>query len=194
MANTKPTQASSWWRKYGVISITGMWLAACIALLSYFAESGVSTFDHSNSLFYQANAPEFDQRFSALISSQIGDVKNAIVHFSDQECWCQFVGETHIASVVELAKNSGLQNHKIEKAQMSSSVSKLIPSFPAVALFNAEGRLAYLGPYSSGIYCSVGNGMIEPFIKKISNAPNSAAIPMDAEGCYCKNESSKSIT
>lgn len=178
---------TSWWRKYCVISVTGLWLALCILLLSYFAESSVSAFDHSNTLFYQANLPEFDQQFATLMSSQVGDVSNTVVHFSDDNCWCQFVGEKHIASVSDLAKSSGLQNYLIEKEDIQSKVSEFIPSFPAVALFNAQGQLTYLGPYSSGIYCSVGNGMIEPFIKNINTPLISATIPLDAEGCYCEN-------
>jgi hypothetical protein len=64
---------------------------------------------------------------------------------------------------------------------------KYIPSYPAVALSNENGKLAYLGPYSSGIYCRKDQGLIAPFIRNVLTSPPIAALPFDAQGCYCKS-------
>lgn len=64
-----------------------------------------------------------------------------------------------------------------------------IPALPAVAMLNEQDELVYLGPYSTGMYCSQGNGIIEPYIQGKRVKSNGPIIPYDAQGCYCKNVS-----
>ena len=161
-----------------------LWLVLCAGLLGYFAQEKLSVFDHSSRLYDAVQQPGFTQALTVKMTEAFGPLDNTILHFSDDTCWCQFVAQRHIRSVFERGVAAGLRNIEISKTQLPEGLANAIPSFPAVVLFNVKGELVYLGPYSSGIYCSAGNGIVEPYIDSIGSLPE-LAIPFDAAGCYC---------
>lgn len=160
-------------------------MVSCLVLI-YFAQNKLVTFDHSDELYAAAQHPHFDTKFAQVMKKQFGKINNHIVHFSSEQCWCQIVAASHIVSVKKLAEETGLVNIAVARSELNSDISAYVPSYPAVAVFNASGKLTYFGPYSSGIYCTKGNGLVEPFILNSENSLPSAALPLDATGCYCK--------
>lgn len=127
---------------------------------------------------------EFDGRFITFVSKTIGNHFPSVIHFSQEDCFCSKVADPHIASVTELAAQLGYKNHFIT---LNRGNNLFIPSVPAVAVIDKTGKLTYLGPYSTGMFCLKGKGIVEQFIKKThtQNNPLGATILTDAEGCYC---------
>ena len=126
---------------------------------------------------------EFDRRFTSLIEQTVGTSSGAVVHFTMDNCFCDYVAENHVTSVKKRASEQGFKNHVIT---LKSNNRFNIPSVPAIAVINQNGKLTYLGPYATGMFCSEGEGLVEQYI--IDNTENNAlgaTILTDAQGCYC---------
>jgi hypothetical protein len=60
---------------------------------------------------------------------------------------------------------------------------------PAVAVIDKASKLRYFGPYSSGMFCNQGDGLVEPFIKNRQTTATGATIISQSQGCYCNQNS-----
>ncbi len=172
----------SLWHGKGLWLFTLVWLIAMLAALYGFSRLQMQVFDYDGRLVNSSASMAFDREFTELLNREIGVLESKIVHFYQQDCACQSVGSIHINSVKLLADASKRENVEM-RLEPNSPVSKMVPSTPAVAVFDENGKLSYLGPYSSGYYCSVGNGIVEPYIEK--RAGPGATIVAQAAGCYC---------
>lgn len=150
--------------------------------LFFFGQGQLQTFDHDGRLVRLTSEMNFDQQFSQLLTSEIGSLENTVVHFKQASCACQSVGSIHINSVKQLATEFSNSNIELNLTDLPA-LGDIIPATPAVAVFDENGALNYLGPYSSGFYCSVGNGIVEPFISKTVEL--GATVVTQAAGCYC---------
>ena len=176
------SQSFSFWRGKGLWIFTGVWLVVMSAALFFFGQGQLQTFDHDGRLVRQTAELDFDQKFSQLLQAQLGSLNNTVVHFKQGACACQSVGSIHINSVKQLASEFAHNNIELNINDVLG-LEQIVPSTPAVAVFDENGSLNYLGPYSSGFYCTVGNGIVEPFINK--TAELGATIVTQAAGCYC---------
>jgi hypothetical protein len=127
-----------------------------------------------------------------------GDIR--LVHFWDPTCPCNVGNQQHLSELVERFSNQGVTFYAVQKAgtqgvlpQALSTLqglpslpgSEQIPASPAVAIWDREGKLAYLGPYSEGAICTSSNSFIEPVLDALVagrsvNASNNLAV-----GCFC---------
>ncbi|WP_286235017.1 DUF6436 domain-containing protein [Thalassotalea sediminis] len=169
-----------------LLGVTIIWFVTVLAILVYVAKRDLSPFDPDNSLVIAASSPAFDRVFTQRLQQEIGDTDNTIVHFKRSHCDCNRVAEQHIDSVIELAQKQHYKNRYVSLTADLSNKLRLA-SAPAVALFNKEGNLVYLGPYAAGYSCSAGNGIIESFINRNNEAILGATIVSDADGCYCSH-------
>jgi hypothetical protein len=62
------------------------------------------------------------------------------------------------------------------------------PGAPAVAIWDASGKLAYVGPYSDGAHCSRDSSFIEPVIKTLLAGRQVNIITQDTVACLCDLE------
>lgn len=159
------------------------WFALCALFLFIIRQDSLSEFDPNGALYTLSMNTGFDSSFTDSLKREVGDLSLTVVHFENRGCWCQIVAQPHIESVKSLAKNKGLSN--IVVGEISKSMQSRIPSLPAVAVFDQDENLIYLGPYSSGISCSQNEGIVEPFIGHATRQFPVAAIVSDAKGCYC---------
>jgi hypothetical protein len=167
-----------------------IWFLASLYLVSMSAFS-ITYFDHSSHLFNASESMDFDDYFTEKASSILGirhqDMKNVVLHISSRKpCLCEYISQRHIASVKNKAND---QNKRYIDVNIESipEFSRIIPSTPAIAIFDRKGNLSYLGGYSEGAGCFTGKGIAESFL--IKDAKFGATIMTDSSGCYCNNKS-----
>lgn len=141
-------------------------------------------FDQGGKLWQQSQNLTFDTDFSEQTQNLTDTTNLVVMHFFQNDCDCNSVADEHINSVIELAKRKNYQNKQLDMANVPE-LAKYIPATPAVAIFGQDGRLTYLGPYSAGYSCSVGNGIVESYLEGTSAQSLGATIVTDTQGCYC---------
>jgi hypothetical protein len=114
----------------------------------------------------------------------VGRLNGQVVHFTQDNCQCNQVAQEHVDSVVKLAVQQGYDNAQVMLAK-GAAITQYIPATPAIAVFDNVGELVYLGPYSAGYTCSVGDGIVESYLTGgVKKAPE-AMVLTNTEGCYC---------
>ena len=93
------------------------------------------------------------------------------------------MAQKHIQSVAQQAEGLGKQNLTLNLNEQPDW-QIYVPATPAIAVFDDNGRLSYLGPYAMGTGCFTGNGIVEKHLSTTVN--QGATIPLDASGCYCR--------
>lgn len=168
----------------GLWALIFVWFVAAMGLLAYFAQLKLFEFDHDGRLWQQSNDDNFDVQVLSAVKSEFGVANGTLLHIFDLSCACNRIAEEHVNSVKQLALENHLSIQDINIAQ-SPHLAGIIPSTPAVILIDESGSLSYLGPYSSGYSCTVGNGLIEPFIQQEHSNRFGAMVVTDSKGCYC---------
>lgn len=161
-----------------------VWFVSIILFLVYAATQKVVAFDQDGKLWQWSQQQEFDQVFTAKVTAEVGQVAGKVIHFSQVQCDCNPVAKEHINSVAGLALNQGYENRNVILSR-GAELSAFIPATPAIAVFDKQGKLFYLGPYSAGYACTVGNGIVESFLSKQVKNLIGATIISDTQGCYC---------
>ncbi|MFT4789297.1 MAG: hypothetical protein ACI95X_002131 [Paraglaciecola sp.] len=152
---------------------------------AFFASKSTEvSFDLSGALYRIYTQPKFESDFSLLISAAIDtSLAQTLVHFvSEDSCLYQLVAIRHIHEVKHQATNVGKTNMTVNIEDIPR-LNDIFNRTPAIAIFDDEGNLAYLGPYSTGIGCFSGNNTFEPYLDSKANLR--AMIPLEATGCYC---------
>jgi len=165
------------------IIVVFIWAAVALGLITYFATQKISDFDPNGMLTKKMNKIESDSQFRDKLRELGFTVEKGVFHFSKGNCYCNFIASPHINSVNSLVLKKGYKNVQVNISAFPT-LSDYIPSTPAIAVFNETGALAYLGPYSSGLYCAPTEGLVEKFIPAENNIIG-AVIVTDARGCYC---------
>lgn len=62
------------------------------------------------------------------------------------------------------------------------------PGAPAVAIWDATGQLAYVGPYSDGAHCSRDSSFIEPVISALLAGRPVRILSQDTVACLCSSQ------
>lgn len=100
-----------------------------------------------------------------------------MVHiFGEDDCLCQLTASRYIHEVKGKASSFG-------KTNITVNVEDILVSRIFIAVFDFEGSLAYLGPYSTFIGCLLGNSKVEPYLDR--KATLGAIISLEATCCYC---------
>ena len=165
-----------------------IWATSLLLGIFYSAQAKLSFFDPNSELAMNMQDIAFDSRLSQLLQENGVQVQNAVVHFTAEHCFCQRIAKRHIRSVKHLAQSQHYQNIEVSISRFTQ-LEGYIPSVPAIAVFNADAKLHYLGPYSTGLFCAPQKGLVERFIQQKSQAGNmvlGANIIHEASGCYCE--------
>lgn len=59
------------------------------------------------------------------------------------------------------------------------------PGAPAIAIWDSEGQLAYVGPYSDGAHCSRESSFVEPVIGTLLSGRRVGITTQDTVSCLC---------
>lgn len=167
-----------------ILAVAVLWFISILLFLAYAATQKVVAFDQDGKLWQWSQQQKFDQVFTAKVTAELGEVTGKVIHFTQAHCDCNSVADEHINSVKQLASKQGYENQVIVLAK-TSQLSSVIPATPAIAAFDKQGKLFYLGPYSAGYACNVGNGIVESFLVKDVKNPIGATVISDTQGCYC---------
>ncbi|KAF1052237.1 MAG: hypothetical protein GAK43_02026 [Stenotrophomonas maltophilia] len=123
-----------------------------------------------------------------------------LVHFWDPACPCNVGNQQHLAELMARFATRGVHFYAVQKpgshGQLPTNLTGLtalpslpgseqLPASPAVAIWDRDGRLAYVGPYSEGAVCSSSNSFIEPVIEALLAGRPVNATHNLALGCYC---------
>ncbi|MBA1201583.1 thiol-disulfide isomerase [Pseudomonas capeferrum] len=123
-----------------------------------------------------------------------------VVHFWDPACPCNVGNQQHLSELIERFADKGVTFHVVRKrgshGQLPANLSALqpldgllgdeqVPASPAVAIWDRDGKLAYLGPYSEGAVCNSGNSFVEPILEALIQGRQVRASNTLALGCYC---------
>lgn len=168
-----------------LVIIVPLWLMISLIGLFYASKSSEKPFDPTYALYYAANQPDFDSQINSMLYGTLhASLNNVVVHItSKSDCLCQLTASRHIKSVKDAVETMGKKNETVYIENIIG-LSKILTSTPAIAVFDAQGKLSYLGPYSTGIGCLSSNGTVEPYLA-IKNTLG-AIIPLESTGCYCQ--------
>lgn len=123
-----------------------------------------------------------------------------VVHLWDPPCPCNVGNQQHLAELIAAYAGRGVSFHVWQKpgsrGQLPETLAALqplaelpgaehLPASPAVAIWDRDGRLAYLGPYSEGAVCTADNSFIEPVLEALLEGRPVHSAGSLAVGCYC---------
>lgn len=166
------------------LALLALWVAVCVSVLVYFAERRLAYFDPGGAFSMKMTAVESDDEFARLMGKLGFSIDKQVFHYYQSGCGCNLLGSQHRKSVELLAKENGYNNVHIDLS-LYPQLLDFIPSIPSVSVFNDSQKLAYIGPYSSGLSCSAGNGLVEGFISSDYLYFGSIVVSQ-VRGCYCE--------
>jgi hypothetical protein len=166
--------------------IVAVWFVFCLAGLLTLSLSQLDDFDPESKLSLAITDIEFEQKFVAELQKMHGSIGQSIIHFSDNNCFCETIAQTHIARLSKNMNDNGFNNIHINVNTLPE-FARFVPSTPAVAIVGALKELIYFGPYSEGYGCLRGTGLVDAILPKItSTVIENTILITDAKGCYCK--------
>lgn len=160
------------------------------------ASEGLAIFD----------AGSLDGSAALSVSASLGTASRAtVVHLRDPACPCTGAADEHFEALVKRHGNDGvvfavadapgaspLPIRGLEQLSRLSTVDarrlwRDLPSAPAVAVFDADGRPVYLGPYADAARCGASRGgAADAALAAALDARGTPPIPLLAMGCFCK--------
>jgi hypothetical protein len=134
-----------------------------------------------------------------------------VVHFWDPACPCSRFNEAHVRKIVAEYARRGVQFLVVARAGSglseallaarahrtfgdavrlvnapSQAAVGLTPSSPATAILDADGKLAYFGPYSTGAVCTATQGLFaEKVLDQLLQGNHPQLWNTWASGCLC---------
>lgn len=169
-----------------------VWLGGMLLAFWWFEARYLRPFDERAALFSGA-----ELRLPAELAGP-GAIR--LVHFWDPACPCNVGNQQHLAELVARYAPRGVEFHAVQKPGSQGRLpaelaalkpiaalpgSTALPASPAVAIWDAQGQLAYFGPYSEGLTCNSSNSFIEPILEALAAGRTVDASNTLAVGCFC---------
>lgn len=177
-------------------------IAALIALL--WGGAMLAAFWWFEARYLRPFESERTQLFSgdnlALPAALAGDGPIRVVHFWDPACPCNAGNQQHLSELVQRFDDRGVRFYALQKpgtrGRLPDQLAGLqtlpalpgadsLPASPAVGIWDASGRLVYVGPYSEGAVCNSSNSFIEPILEAVLAGRQVNATHSLAVGCFC---------
>jgi hypothetical protein len=170
-----------------------LWASALFTAYRWYEARYLRSFSAQTALFYGEQL-----RLPAELAGP-GPIR--LVHFWDPACPCNVGNQQHLAELIEHYRPLGVAFYVVQKpgsqGQLPDNLSALqtlpalsgseqIPASPAVAIWDANGQLAYFGPYSAGATCTSSNSFIEPILEALAAGRPVSASNNLAVGCFCQ--------
>jgi len=160
--------------------IVFVWLAFTLVAAAYFITDRLVPFDPNQKLnnmsqYALVNKIKSDFELPA-------DLSNTLVNFVSENCRCNQTSSTHLSDVKMTAER---ENMSVINVVIPDNFSGIIPSTPAVLALDDNSELIYFGPYSEGLSCSSGEGIIDLVMSNYKKGFNAKLIMTATQGCYC---------
>lgn len=166
--------------------VIALWLFISIAFLIYVELGRQVEFDVKGELERVAFTPAFQHRAEKVFASRVADLANTVVHIQQAGCGCNLANNIHVAKIDSILSDFGFSPEYIQVTDLP--IQFIVPSTPAVAIFDHNAQLAYFGPYSSGYFCSSSNAIVDGFLSVIMRQQHHGpSVVTDGVGCYCSN-------
>ena len=164
-------------RQLLALLIAAVWLLITLLTLSWFKYQYVGDFQERWVDFDMTQLLEQPQH------PQKGYAK--IMHYVDPACPCSRFAYSHIQDIEKhLQQDAEFQTVTPQSA--TESRIRPVPAVPAVAIWDAAGKLAYFGPYSSGFLCGQGEDLVIAVMESLRRGENPEWINQQAVGCFCE--------
>ena len=174
------------------ILLLALWGVAVFAAWRWYEARYLRSFSEQTALFYgeQLHLP----------AELAGPGPIRLVHFWDPACPCNVGNQQHLAELIGHYAPQGVRFYAVQKpgskGQLPDTLNGLeklpgfdgsqqFPASPAVAIWDRSGKLAYFGPYSSGVTCNSSNSFIEPILEALAAGREVSASNNLAVGCFC---------
>ncbi|TDF39764.1 hypothetical protein EYS14_09680 [Alteromonadaceae bacterium M269] len=172
-----------WVSKRPIQVLVPIWLIWTALAFYYFASKDLVLFDPNDDLASMSGDMAFDSEVVALFQSRSLDTTKRVYHLLDDSCRCNSISEDHRQQL-----NFGAFAEAGYSAETLpyQPFSNVLPSSPAVVIFNERNELVYMGPYSAGFSCDSSNSFVERVFKhSLTSDYLGATIVHEAKGCYC---------
>ena len=163
-----------------------IWFLVMFLGLMFYTTQRLVDFDPNAELLDQSLDNQYYMDLKAELSEQYESVAGKAFHFSKNGCFCNLVAQQHISQVGEMISAEQFSNVNVSLSE-HSEFERFLPSTPAIALYNSDGALMYIGPYSTGYLCVAGNGLVEEIIPRMGQSVDNPIVMTLARGCYCNN-------
>lgn len=177
-----------WLRRVLVAVALLVWVAGLAWAYWWFEGRYIKAFERP--VFFQGEqvAPPFP----------VGQVQ--VVHVWQSNCPCSAGHEAYVDEMTARFAAQGVRfarSGQYSTDGMSDGLSKLpywsIPSVwagwpgaPSIAIWAADGSLAYVGPYSDGAHCSADSSFVEPVVQALLAGRKVNITRQDAVACLCE--------
>lgn len=159
--------------------VVGSWLLVCAVAFWYFQARWTGAYDDNQWFTFRTEGSPPPPPASAP-SGQI-----VMAHFIDHRCPCTRFSLPHIGALEE-RYDPLVHSLRIDVSDAIAADFDWIPASPAVAIWDADGVLAYLGPYNSGVICGVGDDLVARVMAALAGGENPRWVNQEAVGCYCQ--------
>ncbi|MBB5417425.1 hypothetical protein OKW33_003562 [Paraburkholderia atlantica] len=174
-----------------------------VALWRYFGVSGLTNYSNKAVLFLDS-----DLQLPPELAGNTGRIR--VVHFWNPDCnTCNKETDAHLNYLITMFRGAKMDFYSVRKpgtqgelpAFLQGKLKPLsgiegmdrIPASPAIAIWAADGKLAYAGPYSEGLVCSSANSFVEPILNRLLAGEHIEPFATVAVGCYCPWSSNVSL-
>ncbi|UAW98601.1 thiol-disulfide isomerase [Halopseudomonas nanhaiensis] len=182
------TTSGTIWRAGLTALLLVVWLAGLVWAFWWYEGRYVRPFDRPAFFNGVAVAPPF----------AVGQVQ--VVHVWQPGCPCNAGHEQYIAEMTERFTALGVQFAVAgaENEEKGGSPFKNLPYWPipeawadwpgtpSIAIWDATGRLAYVGPYSDGVHCNSQSSFVEPVIRTLLSGRSVNITSQDTVSCLCE--------
>lgn len=167
------------------------WISLLVLAYWYFIVKPQQWFDDSMMFPHRLYMTEEQKALRELIQKQFPELEDDavwFVRFKQSHCGCErFVELYHQAfarqsehQVVSLDLDSS-ELKPYERRQLQQWVS----ATPAALVFQANGELAYFGPYHQEGVCNADNSYLEPVLRQLNQGQQPSIINTLVYGCFC---------
>lgn len=199
-----------------VIPLVVVWVCSTVYAFWHFQIRNIRPFDlqsqieqpvfvaEQHSLNIQTILDNFTQADSKKESA-------TVFNFWDPDCPCSRFNESHVNDIITTYMSQGIRfvlvprygdiRPKAELEQLArerfglqleiiydyeQTFRQAVPSSPAVVVMDAQGQLAYFGPYSVGSFCGPSGGaFVEKTLDSLLQGINPGRMNTIAFGCFC---------
>ncbi|MCP3428063.1 DUF6436 domain-containing protein [Opacimonas viscosa] len=171
--------------KWGVFGLLPVWIGIFIVSLMFTQESLLTDFDPHQKIHMASMSVAFEKDFTLEVNRILEqDTTNLVLHLGTSDnCFCELLARQHVTETAEYVKNNHLQYQEL-LLDKHLSLLTFISSVPAIAIFDAHGDLAYLGPYSAGLGCLTDISYSERYL--VNPPLHGPVIATETKGCYCQ--------
>lgn len=164
-----------------------IWVMVVIGGLAYSGLQRQVDFDPQQRLASAAMTAEFAPAVTRVMAQRYPDLSKTVIHIQQLGCSCNFSNDIHVGRLDFSLENSNYRSLHVPPSGIPEEV--ILPSLPAIMVFDEHGQLGYFGPYASGYFCSTDTAIVDRFLDNIlANKHLGSAVVSEGYGCYCANK------